>query len=328
MINRVNKVIVGKQVDRTGSLTLGSDGVASTLVEGEVVVLDKNKELLVTGSTISDSDIIYIGVGTDETWDNPNGDERREIYYSLPIEGAKVRTFLGTSYVAPTEEIATVSAGLTPVVGTEYTFTIVYTDMENETEMAQFREQYRYVATSITLETLYDSFRTSIAANSNSRVTGSGAGTMILTSQVISFTLNGIDDYKQVRFEVFLDSGNWGTSAVSYNTPVKGNGSWKQVRDLMKKAKAYDGITNYTHFPVPTGMTDWMTLDSTTPKTYDYINIEHDNSYQSPDLAYMKDAKLSTLIALPIAAGQTTNLLGVLNPWMASTPKAFANISV
>lgn len=328
MINRVNKVIVGKDINRTSSVTLGSHGVAATLVEGEVVVLDKNKNLLAAGSTIEDSDIIYIGVGDSTTWDNPNGDERREIYYSTPIEGAKVNSYLGKSYVAPTEEIATIGAGLTPVVGTEYSFVIVYTDMEDETGMSQFREQYRVVATSTNLTTLFGLFRTQLTANTNSRVTGSGSGTCILTSQVVPFTVNGIDSYKQVRFEVFLNSDNWGTSAVTYNTPVKGNGSWKQVRDLMKKAKAYDGITNYTHFPIPSKITDWMALDSTTPETYDYITIEHDNSYQSPDMAYVKDAKLTTLIVLPVDAGQGMNILAVLNPWMASTPKAFTNVSV
>ena len=60
------------------------------------------------------------------------------------------------------------------------------------------------------------------------------------------------------------------------------------------------------------------------------IVIEHDVPYQSPDNQYVKEAPQTTVLAfvVPSSGTQQATVLGQLNPWMASCPKAFANVAL
>lgn len=335
-MKRVNKLFVGYDI-AGGATSFNVYGVADDLAEGEVVILNKNKLLLTAGDDISDSDIIYVALGGKTTFTDVNGTSRREAIISNPIEGAKVRTFNGESYSAATNKIVTcANTGLTPVVGDEYVLRIAYKDMQNETP-AQYIQEWRVIAGTTSLNDLYTDFATIATADPNARVTVVNAGgTLTITGITIPFSLNQIDSFKMVDFDVRFNHVTptgpevaGPTVAVSVDS-YKGIGDWREVRDLEKESRSNFGITNFFYFPVPTGVTDWFVNNggSSSTKTYDFVVIEHDASYLSPDLSYNKEARLVTTIALPVNCVQGTLLLAQLNPWMASTPRAFANVSI
>lgn len=327
--NRVNKIIIGKDISRTSSLQITAPGTTATYIaEGEVIVVDKDFNLLAAGATISDSDIIYIGVGSGETFDYtlPSGTAvtgGRRIEYSGPIKGSKVKTYKGVSAdSAAVERQATINidgaSSFAPVVGTEYVIRIVYKDILEHP--GQFTQTYRVVATSVTPSVLTTAFVAAINGDSGARVIASKSGNdLVITGKVIpnNATNVEIDEYSQVDFDAYLYSNNFSDVTVTYNTYAEpGNGNPKIVRDREKFALSYEGVMNRTHFPVklPTMKTD-MT------KWYDSIIIEHEQEYVSADNEYTKQAPATTEVYIPANAGQTTNVLAVLNPWMASTNK-------
>lgn len=342
MMQRTTKLLIGKDISRDAQVVAGASMatlVASTgLADGEVVVLDKNKNVLAEGATIADSDIIYIAQGTADTYDYTNEagtttSTNRKVIFSDPIEGIKVKSYKGESYVAPEQQVTkwTVSAF---VAGTEYTFRLVYKDMPEHP--GQFTHNYRHIATTTTLDTEITLIAAMIQKHTGRRVTVTEDNTdLIFTGRAVpegTTGLTDIDGFKMVNFELFVNSispttgvhSEFGT--VTYTTtPKRGSGYWADVRDIEKSIQGYLGVTNYTHFPVI--LPSFGTVVSA---TYDLIVIESDRSYLSPDNQYIKQAPLTTIIAMvvPSAGTQQTNILAQLNPWMNSLPGGFANVSV
>lgn len=329
MIERVNKVLIGKNISRTASAVL--TGASQAAAEGEIFVLDKNKNLLTPGATIDDTDTIYIAeiVGdtfsyvTEGTGTSVTG--VKKFITSDPIQGIRVKSYLGRAYTAITEQVVTIDGStFAPVLGTEYVIRVVYTDTFERP--GQVTATYRVVSTSTSGDTLWQQFVTKINKHVNRRVNASGTTELVLTGRAMPFDsvdgVNAIDEYYQVTFKAFLYSANFGDSTVTYTTrPVSGEGTWQKVRDAEKKALSYRGIMNRTIFPIQ--MPAMRTVKSS---TYNAIIIEHDKTYQSPD-SYGKDTKLTTEVYIPTAAGQMGNVLAVLNPWMNSLPLAPASIS-
>lgn len=346
MSKRVNKPIIGKEIARTGSLVI--EGASQNIVAGEVVVLDKYKKLLAAGSTIADTDVIYLAVGTGKTHDYtlPDGTavtSKRILSYSAPIQGISVINYEGLiADSSATQQIATCdTSGITPVVGTEYVVRIVYKDINEHP--GQFVQTFRYTSLDATIANLINAIVLEInqagpSGDIDSRVTASNStNDLVLTGRVIpnNETNDEIDEYSQVDFEVSLNSitsagaktnGFAGTGVAittTYGGATPGNGNPKLVRDAEKLSLGYEGVTNTINFPVvkPTILTD-MT------KWYDAIIIEHDNVYESGETQYLQSTPITSEIFIPAGSGQTTDVLGVLNGWMASLPKAFDNITV
>lgn len=338
MLNRVKKVIVGKNIARTAALTAstlytGTNGPAA----GEVVILDKNRNLLSAGATITDTDTIYVAVATSETYavTNEAGTTTsgiRKLLLSDPIEGKHVKNYVGRAYAAPTECAVSISlAGYTPVAGDSYVLRLVYKDIPEHP--GQFTHTYRVIAADATLDTLGAAIASEINGHSGARVTAtytSGTDVLALTAKVVTDasslgSVNDIDFYRQVNFEAFLwryDNTNEKQVALAwtktYTNPNPGAGQAKLVRDEEKRALGHKGITNQWYFPVikPDLFVE-MTL------TYNTIVIESEKGYLAADNQYLKTQPLSTVIFLPVGAGQTSNVLAVLNPWMASCPGQF-----
>ena len=343
MMTRVNKLLIGKDINRTAAVVDGAS--FSTLVrniaDGEIVVLDKNKIVLAAGSTVADTDIIYICQGTASTYTytEPDGDviTARRIKISDPIEAGKVRLYNGKSYAAKSEQVTVLTnAALVPVAGTTYLVRIVYKDMFEHP--GQFTQTYRYVAAAgDDNDDVFAGLRTAINSHKGSRVVATinaGADTLTLTGKPIperTSSLNNIDEFDQVRFDVAVNrvtaSGDWATWAgvtIATTEASAGSGTWEQVRDMEKASNAYLGVTDTTSFPVT--KPDFSTA---TAETYDLIVIEHDKSYLSPDNQYVKQAPLTTIIAIDTGAnGQLADVLARLNTWMASTPGVFGVVNV
>lgn len=328
MIDRVNKVLIGKAISRTSSPVLM--GGSQNAAEGELFVLDKNLNILAAGSTIGDTDTIYVAeiVGDTYSYVNEAGTAVtgvKKIIVSDPIEGGRVISYKGRAYSAAVEEVVTLDlSSLTPVVGTEYVIRVVYTDTYERP--GQVTATYRYTSTTAVLATFITNFAAIINKQANRRVNATTTSTtLVLTGRVIPYdavdTVNAIDEYRQVNFRVFLYSDNFATSTVTYTTnPFGGNGTWQLVRDAEKKALSNRGIWNRTIFPVQ--MPAMRTVKST---TYNTIVIESNKAYKSPD-SYDKSYRLTTEVYIPTTAGQAQDVLAVLNPWMASLEKQFDNI--
>jgi hypothetical protein len=344
MLNRVNKVLIGKDIDRTALCAAGATvkTVVANAVSGEILVLDKNKTVLQAGKTIADSDVIYICQGTGKTFNYTNElgtavTGARELIFSDPIQGKKVRSFKGRSFDAKSEEqVAIVLDATVPTLGREYIIRLVYTDMEEYP--SQFTQTYRHIATAAdvaAVDTMGASLAAKINAHSGRRVVATytaGTNTLLIKALPIpecTTAVTDIDEFKQVTFKCYYNyvnaSGNWAAVAVTSNTHTDadpGSGTWEQVRDLEKEQFAYRGVSNFTQFPVI--KPDFCTVKDT---QYDLLVIESEREYLSPGINSYQTTPLTTIVALPINALQVVNILACLNPWMASTPGNFSAVT-
>jgi len=347
MINRTDKVLIGKDITRDPQVVAGASIVtisASTgLQDGEIVVLDKNKLVLAAGATIADTDTIYICLGVTETFDYTNEagsavTGARRLEFSDPIKGANVVSYLGRAHTVKAEQTATVDlTGMTPVVGTEYIIRIIYKDVKEHP--GQYTQTYRYVSTTAVLDTFGDAIVAVVNAHTGRRVQATyttSTDAILLTAKEIPeccTSLDDIDKFSMVDFDVKFNyvnsSGAWvvmpsTVTTVTYTGATYGSGNWEQIRDLEKAAKGYIGNTNKTHFPIISKV--WETV---VDETYDMVVIEHNQPYMAPNNQGYEAAKLATLIVLPYTAtsNQMDSVLSQLNPWMASCPGAFANVS-
>jgi hypothetical protein len=264
----------------------------------------------------------------------------RKILLSDPIEGALVRSWKGVSYDAKSEQVTTfTTTACTPLTaGTEVVLRVVYKDITEHP--GQFTQTYRYIVTTAaasTLDTIVAALAAVVNAHDGRRVdatVNAGSDYLILTGKAIpqgTTAITDIDSFTQVRFDAFLlyvtSTGKWADWGSTKSTVVAdhGQGTWEQVRDLEKYSRTYFGLDNKTKFPVIAP--DMFTVKD---ETYDLLVIEHDKSYTSADNQYVKRQPLTTVIAIPnpAAANQMTDVLAVLNPWMASLPGAFTAVSV
>lgn len=90
-------VLIGTDIARTASVQITDPATTATYIaSGEIVVLDKNDNVLTAGSTIADSDKIRFVQGTGTG--NP-------LVYSNWIYASNVTSYTGASYVAAQEQI-------------------------------------------------------------------------------------------------------------------------------------------------------------------------------------------------------------------------------
>lgn len=353
MLTRVNKLLIGKDINRDAQVvdgaTLATITLSTGLADGEVVVLDKYKKVLAAGATSADSDTIYIAQATSKTFNYTNElgtavTAAREVIISDPIKASKVRSYKARTYTAKAEQTAAVDlTGLTPVAGTEYLIRVIYKDMEEYP--SQFTQTYRHIATAADAAAI-DTFGASLIAKVNAhagrRVQASYVdGTDILTLTALEIpdcctALTDINEFRMVEFEarfLYVDAdGLWQTmpstsTTVSYTGPTYGSGNWEQVRDLEKAQFPYVGVSNFTQFPVIT-----PTMSTVVDSCYDLIVIEHDREYLSPGINTYQYTSLTTILALATASNgvnagtQAALIVGQLNPWFASL--GFTNIAI
>lgn len=326
---KVGKVIIGKDISRTASLVIGGSG--ENLANGEVVVLDKDRKIATPGITVSDSNKLYIveGLGETYTYTTPAGSALtcRKVMYSDAIDGAGVTSYSGAAYTAAAEAVFTLSGSLTPVANEEYVLRIIYKDMEEHP--GQFTYTYRVIASSTSLTTLYTDFVTEINKHVGRRVLASStSGPDVLTITALAYndneTLDTLNEYKQVNPSVHLFSNNFGSVVVTQTVrPTRGKGTWKQVRDEERWSQGYEGPTNRRQFPII--LPSFRTVKD---ETYDTIVINHKNWFTAADRKE-EQVDITTKIFIPntATANQATDILAVLNPWMASLPKAFDSVS-
>ena len=348
MITKPFKVFIGKDDAKNTNITGGetlsalmtSTG-ADALGDGEIVVLDKNFNVLTPGATIADSDTIYIAMGTTKTFtvspESGSAITARKIKLSDPIKANYVRSFLGKAYAAKAEQVWTATI-TTPTAGREYVVRVVYKDMYEHP--GPFTQEWRYIATTADAADV-DVFAAAVAAvinaDPNARVVASvtaGSDYLHLTGKPIAGCTTGLadlDEFSMVMFEPFFNYiTSTGTLAeyvdFSNTTTINyGTGTWEQMRDLEKDAWGYEGVYNRREFPVI--LPDFHTNKSL---TYNLVVIEHEIPYKTPNNLYLETTQVKTIIAFHNGTNgdaQQAFVLSQLNPWMASTPAAFPNVA-
>jgi hypothetical protein len=334
MRTQVGKVLIAKDISRTSSVQIDDPSTSGTYIaEGEVVVLDANKNVLSAGDTIDDSASIYIVEGLAETFSYANEagtaiTGARKLLFSDEIKGADVVEYSGKAYSAAVEQAWTLTGSMTVVDGTEYVLRIVYHDYHGDPR--QFTYTYRAIASGTSQSDLYTALAKAINTHPERRINAvatSGPDVLTITAKAYADdeTVDSINNYEQVLFEVFNYSNNFtGVTIAQSVAPNKGVGTWKLVRDEEKFSQGYEGFGQRTHFPVI--LPSFRTVKS---ETYDTIIIRSKNSY-TPSYSTIANVDITTKIFIPVpaSANQATDILATLNPWMASTPRAFANISI
>lgn len=356
MLNRVNKIFIGKDIDRTVAIADGATmtTIQSNIVEGEVVLLDQDFKALAAAATYPTVRKVYVAEGSSEsfTTNAPDGSSLtgRRVLLSDPIEGTHVVNYSGKSYAAKAEMTATIPAiSDTIVSGTEYVLRIVYKDI-NEDMGQRMAATYRYTAKSgdtsvdvfngLRVRINKDNGKYSVHRRGGARIVPNAADvtSLVLTAKPIpscTTSVNDIDEFTMVNFEVrlnYVDNDYYWTEVgltgdVTYTKADRGNGTWELIRDVEKHAQSYEGVTNRVWFPVV--KPEMRTVKGT---AYDVITIEHDKQYRSPDNQYNKETSLTTQLALATASNgtnagtQSAAIVTRLNSWMASLPGQFANI--
>jgi hypothetical protein len=329
MKKNVEKLFIGKDIARTATVTYYGTATYG-LAEGEILVLDANKEVLTPGYTVNDSAVIYIAEGlgdtvnyVTETGSSITGVRRVKI--SDAIHANALVTYSGKTYKAPTEATFTISGTFSPVAGDTYELRIVYKDLYERP--GQTTKTYSVVSTDTHEYTVYKLLTAAINADPRARVTATHTTdtttSMSITAKVVTDNPNvtSIDEYKQVNCALFLVSDNWDDAAVTQTVyPTPGSGNWRQVRDDEKWSQGYEGQTNRTAFPVigPEFRTDKT-------KSYNIIVIRHKNWFTTAG-GREEQVDITTKIALPINASQTGDVLSCLNPWIESAAKGLSPI--
>lgn len=288
MITHVNHVLIGKKANTAAAN-------ADALVVGDIAVFDQNMKI--TDGTYADA--LYIGVCTGKT-----ADGKSIMKYSSPIQllaGAKYAT---GDAVDPVQEKVTVNmSAATITIGHRYVLRVLYKDIEAAN--LQFTHTYEHIATSESAEELATALAAKINKHANRRVNAAvSESTITLTAmeKTDNEGVNSINEYSIVSMEVSLYTTIPGallsnqpekvTGAVITKTPGNpGKGYWKQVRDAEARAMGYTGH-------VFTGAYPSVEQERMVTKgaKYNYITIEWDNLYVSPDNQYVKTTPLTAEI--------------------------------
>lgn len=141
------------------------------------------------------------------------------------------------------------------------------------------------------------------------------------TGKAQTFTVGKLK-YVKVAFDFVLDG--FGTTTVSKTQNAgRGNGTGQEIAELEFFTYGFEGaVDRYTD------SSPGIKADASTSANYDVIAIEYFVNFDTMTVSGAKPARKLLLVALVDGAAQSTNILAGLNPWMASVPKNFVNISL
>lgn len=308
MFTRPSQVIIGKKVNIAET---------SALSIGDITVVDENMK---AATAPADAKALYIGVCTGETEITSKDGEVKTVKivkWSDRIQKASKPSFASAEFEAP--EKAKIEIDLTnvePVIGHRYVLRILYKDMNIAN--FQFTHTYEHVAATEVADDLGNAILKQINKHANRRVTATYAGSKLtLTAMDKNYddAVDSLDEYSIVSMDATLYETIPGallnnqpekvTGAVITKTEGKpGKGFWKQVRDVELRAMGYRGI-------VQTGAYPAIEQDRMVTKgaEYNYVTIENDNLYLSPDNQYIKTTPVLTEVYCESAIAALTSAL-------------------
>lgn len=295
MFTKPSQVIIGKQVNIAEP---------NTLAIGDITVVD---EKMMAASDAASASALYIGVCTGKqeiTLPDGSLSEVSIMKYSDRIQKESKPRYVANEFEAPANakiEIDLSAAEL--VIGHRYVLRVLYKDMNIAN--FQFTHTYEHVATSEVADDLGNALLKAINKHANRRVNATYAGgklTLVAKDKDYDNAVDSLDEYSIVSMDASLYVTIPG--ALLSNQPEAvvgvvitktegnpGKGFWKQVRDIELRAMGYRGI-------VYTGAYPSIEQDRMVTKgaEYNYIDIENDNLYLSPDNQYIKTTPVMTEI--------------------------------
>ena len=312
MFTKPSQVIIGKKVNiaDTASLSIG-----------DITVVDENMK---AASAPADANALYIGVCTGkEEITLPNGSTSNVsiMKWSDRIQKASKPSYATSNYEAPANaKIEIDITGVKPVIGHRYVLRVLYKDLNIAN--FQFTHTYEHVATTETATDLGAALLAKSNKHANRRVNAAFAGSKLtLTAKDKNYDndVNSLDEYSIVSMDASLYVTIPG--ALLSNQPEKvagavitktegkpGKGFWKQVRDAEVRAMGYKG-------QVYTGAYPSIEQDRMVTKgaEYNYVTIENDNLYLSPDNQYIKTTPVMTEV---YCEGAVAAITGALDAFM------------
>ena len=286
--------------------------------DGYVSIVDKDYAALSPGSTIGDSDVIYL---KQETSGQP--------LYSQAIKGIGVRKYSGKSYTAPVKKRIEIgyngsSGSLEVNQGAEYYFVI---SIYGEPSESVIKKKFHIIADdSATQDSICDDIEAQIDAMPDF-AQYFNATTALSSGSDRGVRIEGLDN---INFEVSLGENFGATTLGSSQALVISAGDSTSVRALEDYAKGqgkgYLGerrtfSNEFGSAPV------YYTVSG---ETYDLYIIEHDRP-QALEGGLERDSNpLVTVVAVPSgpATFPQANFEAILNDWMASTPGAFNPVNL
>lgn len=293
MFTKPSQVIIGKKVNIAD---------INTLAVGDITVADENMKAATAPANAS---ALYIGVCTGKqeiTLPDGSLKEVSIMKWSDRIQKASKPSYAAAEFEAP--ENAKIEINLSAaelVIGHRYVLRILYKDMNIAN--FQFTHTYEHVAATESADDLGNALLKQINKHANRRVNATYAGGVLtLTAKDKNYddAVDSLDEYSIVSMVATLYVTIPG--ALLSNQPEKvegvtitstegkpGKGFWKQVRDVELRAMGYRGI-------VKTGAYPSIEQDRMVTKDaqYNYVTIENDNLYLSPDNQYVKTTPVMT----------------------------------
>lgn len=175
----------------------------------------------------------------------------------------------------------------------------------------------------VTLDSPYQGTSGTVLAANFGEMTVITAWGLKYTGKALSFT-TGRFKYLKVAFDLTIQ--NWGTTAITKDQEAsRGNGTYEEVAELEHFAQGFEGwLENRNAVP----STSQPRSKATSGTLYNVVCIRaYDSSDFSP-ISGTKPSPFDVFVFLPVGSAQTANIKAELNPWMASTPGAFANITI
>ena len=314
MFTKPSQVIIGKQVNIAD---------LSALAIGDITVVDENMK---AASAPADAKALYIGVCTGkEEITLPDGSvsEVSIVKWSDRIQKESKPAYNSGEFEAPENakiEIDISAAEL--VIGHRYVLRILYKDMNIAN--FQFTHTYEHVAISESADDLGNALLKQINNHKNRRVNAVYAGgklTLTAKNKDYDNAVDSLDEYSIVSMDATLYVTIPGALLNNYPEKIAGveivktegkpgKGFWKQVRDVELRAMGYRGI-------VKTGAYPSIEQDRMVTKgaEYNYVTIENDNLYLSPDNQYIKTTPVMTEI---YCEGAISGIVDALNAFGAN----------
>lgn len=298
MFTKVDTVLIAKAVTAATSI--------SAMAKGDLALFDENGKIL-TAATAATANKVRFGVaGENINYTAPNGTAAttRNVEYSNWIQKESRPTEVMGAYAAPVQEKIEIDlTGATIVAGNRYVLRIVYKDLYEAP--GQFTHTYEVVAEDATAASVGNALLKRINKHANRRVSATFAGnklTLTAMEKDDNEGKNSLNEYSVVSMEATLYFTIPGAllSNIPENVPgvtitrTQGNpgkGYWKQVRDLEVRALGYKGHVFTDAYPVIE-----PARNVTEGAQYNYMIVENDNLYLSPDNQYIKTTPLRTEI--------------------------------
>ena len=318
MFTKPSQVIIGKKVNIAN--------IASLSV-GDITVVDENMK---AATAPADASALYIGVCTGKesiTLPNGNVSEVSIVKWSDRIQKASKPSYTTGAFEAPTNakiEINLAAAEL--VIGHRYVLRVLYKDMNIAN--FQFTHTYEHIAATEAVDDLGNALLKAINKHPNRRVNATYTSSVLtLTAKDKNYddSVEALDEYSIVSMDATLYETIPG--ALLNNQPEKvagvvitktegnpGKGFWKQVRDVELRAIGYKGHVFTGAYP-SIEQARMVTKNA----QYNYVTIENDNLYLSPDNQYIKTTPVLTEI---YCEGAVTAVTAALDAFMGVAEQA------